>query len=319
MPGQKFFVIEFSCAPSQKGIGTEGKVYSMRLVFRETENGWVLMETPYSLCACAVGVLNICAHKGSALCLVWAIRNCFTELDFDTLQLVVPPSIHAVASQIHLMHYLYPAPYDDEYKMEQKIKKDAKETVEAEAANDAANEDLELEDENEMQSNNAILPTINLRQEIKKWVEELKLSIDNRGMAHKCDIQESIAASVTAAEPNKDVLYELRKRIRLINQVKSLSEGTAPKTLYGCYCKENAPQDLSYTGRLRDYYKDPYKEIYEGHDSDNDSLESNRVGYEVGGEFLCIGTMHSEDENDDSSYDDEMASKDDDTSETSDN
>ncbi len=65
MPDSTFFVVEFSCAPSQKGLGNEGKVYSLRLAFHDTGSGWELMPTPYSLCTCPVGVF-ICAHCGGS-------------------------------------------------------------------------------------------------------------------------------------------------------------------------------------------------------------------------------------------------------------
>ena len=67
MPGQKFLVIECMSAPSQKGLGSVGKLYSLRLAFLIGEDGeCTLMTAPYTMCECPVGV-GACAHKGGAV------------------------------------------------------------------------------------------------------------------------------------------------------------------------------------------------------------------------------------------------------------
>ncbi len=93
MSGKTFFVIEFSCAPFQKGLDTEGKVYYLCLSFCKSKVGWVLMPTPFSLCDCLVRVLNNCAHCKGALLLVWSIQNYFGGKDFEGLH------VHKYASK----------------------------------------------------------------------------------------------------------------------------------------------------------------------------------------------------------------------------
>lgn len=101
------FVIEFLCAPSQKGLGTEEKVYNVRLVFRVENGAHTLLPFPHSICSCAVGICK-CAHKLGMLLVIHAIRGRFCQLNFEEVITRMPPNIHAVARQCHLVTHLYP-------------------------------------------------------------------------------------------------------------------------------------------------------------------------------------------------------------------
>ena len=108
------------------------------------------MDTPYSLCGCPVGVFKICAHKGGALLLLYAIRTCFKDLCFSDLCKRLPPSIHSVARQLQLTNHLYPPPYSSEHQTEQAIKKEAKTSDDSQTpTNDDETNDIELEEQND--------------------------------------------------------------------------------------------------------------------------------------------------------------------------
>mmetsp|Transcript_37891 Transcript_37891/g.80932 ORF Transcript_37891/g.80932 Transcript_37891/m.80932 type:complete len:891 (-) Transcript_37891:11-2683(-) len=294
IPDSTFFVVEFSCAPSQKGLGAEGKVYSLRLAFRDTGSGWILMPTPYSLCACPVGVW-ICAHRGGEVLLLWAIRQCFKGLSFEELRFRLPANIHAFANQLHMVHYLYPAPYSSESRIEKKIKKEAKEAPtndstrqsdEDDRADVDARGDIELEDENdrEMAAETDLSRLIDLCKEVTTWSKEIELSYEIRGVGHRYDPKESQAAAIEAAMPDTDPGSMARRQMRYINQVRSVRAGRAPRTLYGRFAEEyagNICDEMSFECRLRDHMNDPYEQIY----GDDAGTESDCDAEDIDGEY----------------------------------
>ena len=229
MEGSTFFVINCCCAPSQKGLGTEGKQYNLTLAFRQTEDGWILMPTPYSLCACPVGVLDDCAHRGGAILLLWAIRHCFQDVSYETLVEHLPVNIHALARQLHLVMYMYPAKYTKTFLIDQVIKKETvfKELSTVDADDDDDN-DLQLEGTNdqEMQANffsdEKTVPPIDLRKDVQQWCKEMDVRAEKKGSSNKHDISQSHEACVSAATPNTDSGYIMRKHTRMINMATSV-------------------------------------------------------------------------------------------------
>jgi len=302
-------VIDFAYAPSQKGIGSEGRVYSLRLAFSNTGDCCIIMHMPFLLCGCPVVVLRDCAHRGGALLLVWAIRNCVGESDFKDLCNRMPPNVHAVTSQVHMIHYMYPAPYTRTYAIQKKIEKAAKSKV-SQSSDDAddSTDDIELEEENDREAQSRTTPLIDLYDEVRLWCAKIEESIAQLGTAHKYDLQLSLDTSVKAAEPEKDPGYKIRQHIRFANQDQSVKEGKAPKTVYGYYCREYAISSAfsrsALFGGLRNHMNDPYKQIYptndDGDGSDSDD-EDGADDFNFDGDYTYVGD-HSEDSDEDGDY-----------------
>jgi len=294
MRNETFFVIEFSCAPSQKGLGTEGKTYSLRLAFRKLPNCWILMATPYSLCPCPVGVLNHCAHRGACILLVRAIRLHFDSVDFSGLVSRLPPSIHAISKQVAMVHYVYPPAYEKASLVSGKIRKETVKRM-AQAAHTSRRlerssgavemTDIDLEDTNEREMKDSSEKLIDLLLNIETWCTEIEVSIEQRGYAHNIDLEQLRQASIDAATINTNPGYKLRQHMRFANQVKSVESGKLPRTMYGYYArhyiKTHGEPQVHGSSRLRDHMKDPYDLIYsKDGDEDNDEDDDEDVDLE---------------------------------------
>jgi len=301
LPDSTFFVVEISCAPSQKGLGTEGKIYSTRLVFEQTVNGWILSPTPYSLCGCPVGVLPDCAHRGGAVLLLWAIRNCFgVDIDFDMLIERLPISIHKVATQLHLVSYAYPAIYTKDYQVERGLKEEASSSKDKETTDEDTRNDIDLEEENEreMQEDKKV-PTIDVCDEVKRWCNEISL----RGAGHRIGTDKSLNACVKAATLNPTAAYNVRKSIRMTNIASLVRQDKQPKTLYGYVCEEylaGIGDDNVHNQDITNHMSDPYAEIYFAtkDDDDDDDDEDSPGEYGCDGDNYYYVQQNSSDDED---------------------
>ena len=212
-----------------------------------------------------------------------------------------------------MVHYMYPAPYSNDYRVERLIKKEAKskqsteETTESEEEEEEI-DDLELEEENDRdKQNNQLVHLIDLCDVVRTWCTEIDVSIETRGYAHRFDPMLSLAASVKAAEPESDMGSVLQQRIRFINQANSVQKGLAPKTLYGCYCEnfvrkleqsqgnnaEETSFDMNNLHNIKDHMKSPYDQIY----LDDENI-SDEDGDDNDGDYLYINAYDDNSEGD---------------------
>ncbi|EJK68130.1 hypothetical protein THAOC_10719, partial [Thalassiosira oceanica] len=251
-PNVDFFVIVFTCAPSQKGLGTEGKVYQLGLAFAKIDGVWVLMPTPYSLCGCPVGVLDICAHRGGALLLIWAIRNCYKRHGFDDLCQLLPANIHAVAIQYHMVHYIYPAPYSKRFKEEFAIKKEAAKKTKKKSQDDPnidADDDAELEqiNLNELKSAKgaALLDVCN---DVRCWCKGNEIRLQTAGTSDLYDPERSRVAAVEAASMDSDTGSLIRRHFRYKRYAEGVQKGEITKSNYGYFADGYQRGDIKLGG-----------------------------------------------------------------------
>ncbi len=126
---------------------------------------------------------------------------------------------------------------------------------------------------------------IDLCEDVKECSRQIKLSYEIRGVGHRYDPQESLAAAIEAAKPDTEPGSMARRQMRYINQVRSVRAGRAPRTLYGHFAEEftvNISNDMSFECRLRDHMTDPYKQIYgEGTAEDANDIDREYTYFDV--------------------------------------
>ena len=168
--------------------------------------------------------------------------------------------------------------------------------------------ELELEDENEREIESTLksVPLIDMCEDVRVWCKEIELALDLRGVAHRFDPHKSLLAGIQAAMPDTDPGSHTRRYMRYINQARAVSEGKAPRTLYGRISEEYASQssNVQYTGNIADHMNDPYEQIY--HDSEDEADGDNdEEEYDMDGQYyLYINADLDESDDADEDYSD---------------
>lgn len=265
LPGKQIFVIQCLCSPSQKGIGTDKKLYCVRLAFARNDLGEVeLLKAPFSLCDCPVGI-GPCAHKGAGVLMIYVTRECLDDMEYDEVEKHMPANINTVAMQCQLVHHLYPAPYSSEYLIQRDIKKAVKEKTKN---NEPELDGIELEQRNaeervaaqhtnsEETNASSSPPLIDMCQNVQEWCECLRLSVEELGGTHLSDPKLSQQACKEAAKLDKDPSYLRRFNIRARRYVAAVAAdrakydandayGCLPPTLYGCWAEHYVDHALA--------------------------------------------------------------------------
>ena len=258
------------------------------------------MPTPHSLCACPVGVLNDCAHRGGALLLIYAIRQCFQGIGYDDLMQWLPTNIHAIAGQLYLASHMYPPPYTKDYRVEESIKKKAAAVNADTLLENETDSYIQLEETNdEERAGMKTVPLINLCDEVTQWCNEIKVAAQQRdGAGHKYDVNRAQEACVAAATPNNDPGYRIRKHFRMVNEALSVREGKSPATLCGYIAEDHlsglCEAERTYTD-MQDHYLDPYTQIYPDDGSEAMVDDSDHDEYNYNGRYH----YHDEESDDD--------------------
>ena len=285
MPRRSFFVIQCSCAPSMKGLGSEGKLYSLRIAFLVNDDGPnTLMPAPFSFCECPVGV-GPCAHKGGLVLVLFIIRNCFRTLNNDDLTRRMPANIYSVANQCHLVHHIFPAQYSAEYMIQRQIKTNVKASSRRRNldGNESEVDDLHLEVVNETEGSLGV-PLINICDIVGEWCMTVTQSIRSQGVGHLSTPRLSHQACEAAASPETDVQNLKRRDLRAILENKAVEDNLLPATMHGYWCKHYVRNQLrGHVGNLDDlvqYISYPDKTVYPP------GVEDDDVDSRFSGDFM---------------------------------
>jgi hypothetical protein len=298
MPGAQIIIIQCHCAPSQKGIGSEKKLYCVRLAFEVNESGSTdLLPAPFSICDCPVGV-GPCAHKGAFVLVMYVIRDCFDTLDYAELLQHMPTNIHSVAKQLQLVHHLYPAPYTSEYGIQRDIKEEVKETTNSDDDDEESDQldDVQLELRNVQERRTSAQSLIDMSDSVTKWCHLLKASLNRLGVVHRCDSSRNACEEAAKKETCED--YWRRFNIRARDYAAAVTADLGryfsndddssllclPPSQYGCFAEFYANNILESggdsLGNLADHMLYPDHIVYppgiedEDDDDENDEEDS---------------------------------------------
>lgn len=273
LPDAKLFTISFTCAPSQRGLGTEMKVYPVQLVFHVCDDeAALLLPAPFSYCHCPVGI-GFCAHKGGFVLMLAAIRHFFKEHDFDALSLRLPPNIHSVASQLYLVRHIFPP----EESLENTL--DHMDTENDDKNDDAGylsdNCGMQSQPSDNQQSDDIMLENIpgstngndtsnmalnDMLAAVGTWCRDVEARLREYGVSHKVDTDMGKHESEKAAQIESDEHYLKRRNLRWQRLNRAVQDGKFPVCMLSFYCQDTAQNVDNDINNLSSYmeYNDNY-------------------------------------------------------------